>query len=448
MRFPRWSALLVLSLPVFAGLAAGQTVTIIQQFPSATILNPYGPPVQGRDGKLYGEVYFSGWGMVFGAETAGPASPLYTFSETNGGGGVPESPVVLAGNGGWYGTTLLSLFAGYGVLYRITENGAFTQLYNFEGFEDGLPAGSLIEVNNKLYGITSPYAGSAAVYTYSSSGGSPDVIYQFSTSQFTTAGGGALVQGRDGNLYGGGTGSNGCGAVFKMTTLGDLLNIWSFDCSLNIGAVNAPLVEGSDGNFYGTASGGEQGTVFKVSPTGVVSLIHDFGSVPEDGTYGRGLTLGTDGNLYGTAPTGGADEGGTVYQISSGTYLQLYSFVYATGPWHPSGLVQHTDGKFYGFLEFTNEGDYGGFYSLDMSLGPFVAFVLPAGGVGQTAEILGQGLTGATAVTFNGVAATEFTVVSDTYMTAVVPSGATTGPVVVTTPGGTLTSNVSFRIVN
>jgi uncharacterized repeat protein (TIGR03803 family) len=429
-------------------LAFAQTVTIIDQTPGATILTPYGPPVQGRDGKLYGEDYFTGWGMAFGVETSGSASPLYTFTETDGGGGGPESPVVLAGNGAWYGTTLLSLFGGYGVLYRITENGVFTQLYNFEGSEYGLPAGSLIEANNKLYGITSPYTGSAAVYTYAASGGSPDVIYQFSTSQFTTAGGGALVQGRDGNLYGGGTGSDGCGAVFQMTTLGELLNIWSFDCSLNIGAVNAPLVEGSDGNFYGTASGGEQGTVFKVSPTGVVSLIHDFGSFPEDGTHGMGLTPGTDGNLYGTAPTGGAYKGGTVYQISSGKYHELYGFALATGPWHPSGLVQHTDGKFYGFLEFTNDGEYGGFYSLDMNLGPFVAFVLPSGGVGETAEILGQGLTGATAVTFSGVAAAEFTVVSDTYMTAVVPSGATTGPVVVTTSGGALTSNASFRIIN
>jgi hypothetical protein len=36
---------------------------------------------------------------------------------------------------------------------------------------------------------------------------------------------------------------------------------------------------------------------------------------------------------------------------------------------------------------------------------------------------------------------------SDTFMTAVVPTGATTGKVVVTTPGGTLTSNVNFRIL-
>jgi hypothetical protein len=53
-----------------------------------------------------------------------------------------------------------------------------------------------------------------------------------------------------------------------------------------------------------------------------------------------------------------------------------------------------------------------------------------------------------TGVTFNGVSATSFNVFSDTYMTAVVPSGATTGSVVVTTPGGTLRSNKKFRITN
>jgi hypothetical protein len=62
------------------------------------------------------------------------------------------------------------------------------------------------------------------------------------------------------------------------------------------------------------------------------------------------------------------------------------------------------------------------------------------------AQNTGQGLTGTTSVTFNGVAATKFSVVSDTYMTAVVPAGATTGAVVVATPAGNLTSNVSFRI--
>ena len=90
----------------------------------------------------------------------------------------------------------------------------------------------------------------------------------------------------------------------------------------------------------------------------------------------------------------------------------------------------------------------GSIYRLDMGLGRFVTFVRSTGGVGQTVQILGTGLTGTTGVTFNGIAATNFSVQSDTFMTAVVPNGATTGPVIVTTPSGALTSNKSFRIVH
>jgi len=82
-----------------------------------------------------------------------------------------------------------------------------------------------------------------------------------------------------------------------------------------------------------------------------------------------------------------------------------------------------------------------------MNLAPFVALVSYAGKPGATAQILGQGFTGTTGVQFNGVAAPTFKVTSDTFMTAVVPTGATTGPVVVTTPTGKLTSNKNFRII-
>ena len=109
--------------------------------------------------------------------------------------------------------------------------------------------------------------------------------------------------------------------------------------------------------------------------------------------------------------------------------------------------TQDTNGKFYGTTYQGGRYGYGTVYSLDMGLGPFVSFVLPAGRVGQQVQILGQGLTGTTSVSFGGVPATSFNVLRDTYMTAVVPSGAATGPVVVTTPTGSLTSNVSFRVL-
>jgi hypothetical protein len=88
----------------------------------------------------------------------------------------------------------------------------------------------------------------------------------------------------------------------------------------------------------------------------------------------------------------------------------------------------------------------GGGFQPRHGLGSFITFVSTQGHVGAVAQILGQGLTGSRSVTFNGVPAITFSVFSDTYMTAVVPAGATTGPVVVTTPSGPLTSNVSFRI--
>jgi hypothetical protein len=79
-------------------------------------------------------------------------------------------------------------------------------------------------------------------------------------------------------------------------------------------------------------------------------------------------------------------------------------------------------------------------YSMDKGLGKFVSFVGPL-----SSGAVGQGLTGTTKVSFHGLPAT-FSVVSDTYLTAVVPAGATSGSVAVKTPSGTLTSNKVFRV--
>jgi hypothetical protein len=65
--------------------------------------------------------------------------------------------------------------------------------------------------------------------------------------------------------------------------------------------------------------------------------------------------------------------------------------------------------------------------------------------VGAAVKILGSNLTGATSVTFSGTAAT-FTVKAKSEIATTVPTGATTGTVQVVTPGGTLSSNVPFRV--
>ncbi len=78
---------------------------------------------------------------------------------------------------------------------------------------------------------------------------------------------------------------------------------------------------------------------------------------------------------------------------------------------------------------------------------PAISSFSPASGpVGTVVAINGSGFTGATAVTFNGIAASSVTVDSDAKITATVPAGATTGAIAVTAPGGTATSASSFTV--
>jgi hypothetical protein len=73
-------------------------------------------------------------------------------------------------------------------------------------------------------------------------------------------------------------------------------------------------------------------------------------------------------------------------------------------------------------------------------------FVTPKPAAGSTVDILGTDLSAASSVTFNGVAA-QFRVSSGALIVATVPAGATSGKIQVTTPAGTLTSNVPYSVL-
>jgi hypothetical protein len=75
-----------------------------------------------------------------------------------------------------------------------------------------------------------------------------------------------------------------------------------------------------------------------------------------------------------------------------------------------------------------------------------LSFTPTSGPVGTSVTITGHSFTKTTKVTFGGVAATSYKAVSDTQVDTLVPTGAVTGPIAVTTAGGTGTSTTNFTV--
>jgi uncharacterized repeat protein (TIGR03803 family) len=418
---------------------------------------PVSTLTQGRDGRLFstapGDVLDNLFGSVFVLTPTGLFKELLAFDGING--NYPQGTVTLGSDGNFYGVTVEGGSAQKGVLFKISPNGTYTILHEFTDAGDGAyPVASPIEASDgNFYGTTNGNPNST-LYRYTPSGGLV-TLYQFDGSNGQSAQF-PLIQATDGYLYGAAYigGTTNCGTIFKMSTAGVMLQSYSFPCRTG-GENPLGVLQAADGNFYGTTYLGgtyAKGTIFKMTPDFQVSILYSFqgcrGVIPDACNPGAGLFQATDGNLYGTTKNGGAQGVGALFQVStSGAYRLLYSFGNPQGRTPCGSLLQHTNGLLYGT---TNNGGvlgYGTVFSVDMGLGPFVTFVRASGEEGQITEVLGQGLTGTSSVTFNGVPATSFTVFSDTFLMAKVPTGAITGPVVVTTPSGTLTSNRNFQIL-
>jgi uncharacterized repeat protein (TIGR03803 family) len=260
-----------------------------------------------------------------------------------------------------------------------------TTLHSFTGGNDGAsPQAALVQGSDGyFYGTTSlgganrnALGGYGTVFKLSTDG-ALTTLYAFGSVQDANGAPldganpcAALVQGSDGYFYGTTREGmvDGCGTVFKISTNGVLTSLYSFTGG-NDGEYPNGLVQGSDGNFYGTTSEGGVtntyprygfGTVFKISPVGALTTLYIFtgtnGAYPE-----AGLVQGSDGNFYGTTLANGwlgdgAFGAGTVFKISTnGALTTLHSFTGGNDGASPqAALVQGSDGSFYG----TTAGDY------------------------------------------------------------------------------------------
>lgn len=432
---------------------------------------PLGSLVQGVDGNFYGTTSYGGTyesGTVFRITPDGQLTTLYEFCSQSGcpDGYGPGAGLVQATDGNLYSTTTFGGAHDAGTIFKISLSGKLTTLYSFcaeLGCSDGeFPLAGVIQASNgNFYGTTeeggvSPLGGTVFKIT---PGGTFTTLYRFCAQPNCTDGAipdAGVIQATDGNFYGttesGGEFSDG--TVFEITPTGKLSVLYSFCAQPKCSDGARPYVgvtQGSDGNLYGTTySGGvsDLGTVFKLTPGPKLSVLHSFcaaGCSDGQSPYAS-LIRGIDGNFYGSTSAGGSESRGTIFEITpGGTLTTLHDFDYTHGSFPEAALLESTNGTFYGTSQ--NGGTYfwGTVFSLATGLGPFVSFVNSAGRVGSTVGILGQGFTGTANVWFNGTAA-SFTVERDTFLIAIVPAGATTGPVTVATPSGTLTSNVPFQV--
>jgi uncharacterized repeat protein (TIGR03803 family) len=386
--------------PVSTNPAPGFT-TLYAFYPATSGDNPSAALVQYTDGSLYGTTVqggdiatcgaLNGCGTVFKFTPAGALTTLHVFEEMDG--KQPVGELVLASDGNFYGTTSsggASNGTGDGTIFRMTPAGSLTTIYNFcpgptcDATVD--PSGLVQGQDGNFYGTTEfggnqscTTGGCGTVFMFNPGNDTLTTIYQF-CSQPDCADGkfpqGELVQGSDGKLYGttsgGGSGSacsaissTGCGTIFSISTGGTLTTLHAL--VLTDGAQPAAgLVQGTDGSFYGTTRyGGDAsvcgvpvgcGTVFKISPAGAFTMLYEFG-VGGGNNPVDGLVQGTDGNFYGTTPDGGTNSAclvqagcGTIFSITpAGSLTTLYNFSGGTdGHGSHQSLVQAKNGTFYG----------------------------------------------------------------------------------------------------
>jgi uncharacterized repeat protein (TIGR03803 family) len=171
----------------------------------------------------------------------------------------------------------------------------------------------------------------------------------------------------------------------------NLTTIHTFNPDSDGNAPFAALVEGADGKLYGVNSTGgrsDNGTIFRLATSGGdFTVLNTFtqsnqGYMPEGG-----IVQASDGNFYGTTSQGGNNGYGTLYQVlpSTGKLNILAAFANGDPGANPVGaLIQGLDGFLYGTAEYGGADSYGTVFRADISTGTTTALAEIEGGSAGT----------------------------------------------------------------
>jgi len=296
----------------------------------------------------------------------------------------------------------------------------------------------------KLFGLVYSFTNGNWYLGTSDLSGSVSTFYLFPTFDRPSP----PILGSDGNYYGvdSSYAANYKAIFYKATPGGAFTQLASLPFTAPYPDAGVVL-QGTEGNFYGvqgTGPGcgvGAGGGVYQLTPSGQYTLLHDFGTCNK--ALVDALIQASDGNLYGVT-----DDGLFFSLTTSGVYKNVYLMHNYNGLCTYS-LIQGSDGILYGTAAGGGTTGSGVVFALDLGLPApkpqALQFSPASGSVGAPVRIWGYNLLKST-VAFNGVLATSVRHSGPNYVWANVPPGAVTGPVTVSTPGGTSTTPASFVV--
>ena len=196
--------------------------------------------------------------------------------------------------------------------------------------------------------------------------------------------------------------------------------------------MSATVTAGSSGNFTLALSDHSTGAQFTTTQHSAVAQGHSAEVIAEAPT--NGLT----NTVYPLPEFGTADFSGCALNgrpLSAFAYNQIDMVSQSSGATLAATSPLGSDGA--SFSVASHPGA--------VPAPSLTSFAPASGPVGTVVTLTGTGFTGAIAVRFNGTAA-SFSVNSDTRVTATVPAAASSGPISVTTPGGSATTATSFTV--